>query len=440
MSGRLTEEDARHARRWLEQQAALRELIWRSLEAYPKSGLYEDEVADGENEAEALRQFQGLLRHVRATVKTSPRSQALEELSRRFASPAFAELRAELGLEGEVAAAAVAEAVASVPKGRSYSQFLAAKAASEKPSQVMVKEEEIREGLRKRGLAKGQPPCEEELNQQLRALAAKEEERRLEHRLRAEELKKELEVDPRHLRWGRVQNLWEASGARDLWEGYEVLDRAQGHDRRWHGDAFEAKEMRLAAALALEALKESHGLPEGEFGFLRGCEWVDQKQRVCGEIDVAIVALGSGGAEICDGRVVALVEMKSGWFELPAALLLQHVAKWCAAKGEGTLRICWGQRALALEAQPRIFAATLIPSHPFVMGLDPELLKTVCKALFAGVEEEDLGACQRLWVELRADARLRPRLALSPQALLRHPELHHHVLVLGSEAAKASGL
>ena len=32
--------------------------------------------------------------------------------------------------------------------------------------QVMVKEEEIREGLRKRGLAKGQPPCEEELNQQ----------------------------------------------------------------------------------------------------------------------------------------------------------------------------------------------------------------------------------------------------------------------------------
>lgn len=31
------------------------------------------------------------------------------------------------------------EAVASVPKGRSYSQFLAAKAASEKPSQATVR-------------------------------------------------------------------------------------------------------------------------------------------------------------------------------------------------------------------------------------------------------------------------------------------------------------
>ena len=52
---------------------------------------------------------------------------------------------------------------------------------------------------------------------------------------------------------------------------------------------------------------------------------------MCGEIDVAIVALGSGGAEICDGRVVALVEMKSG----PSA-----VVRWLGAQDEYGPVIC----------------------------------------------------------------------------------------------------
>ena len=103
--------------------------------------------------------------------------------------------------------------------------------------------------------------------------------------------------------------------------------------------------------------------------------------RICGEVDVVVLAVDPG-QEVWSGSAVALVEMKSGWFELPAALLLQHTEKISRARRQ-EVHLCWKHRRLPLE-DPHIFVATLIPPHPFVIGLDPELLSAVSKDLFQG--------------------------------------------------------
>ena len=123
--------------------------------------------------------------------------------------------------------------------------------------------------------------------------------------------------------------------------------------------------------------------PDGkrELKFLQGCIWKDSRMRICGEVDVVLLS-GNPGQEVWSGLVVAIIEMKSGWFELPAALLLQHASKISSAQ-RGEASLCWKNHRLMLE-EPRVFVATLIPPHPFVIGLDPELLRAVSKKLFPG--------------------------------------------------------
>ena len=177
-------------------------------------------------------------------------------------------------------------------------------------------------------------------------------------------------IESPEVRWTRIRKLWEMSG-QDLWEEYERLDRMQGEDRRHHGGDFEMMDARLAASLAVLSTKDEDLLG---LKLLRGCEWRDGKQRLHGEVD--IVVLGETG-------VIAMVEMKTGWFELPVALLLQHSSK-CTEALKGDLNLYCGSQALPLKQTPPLFVATLIPPNPFVIGLDPELLRTICKALFSG--------------------------------------------------------
>lgn len=172
----------------------------------------------------------------------------------------------------------------------------------------------------------------------------------------------------------RIRKLWELGG-QSLWDEYERLDRAQGDDRRTHGGTFESTDARLAATLAIHSMRQMGGdCRDGELKLLRGCEWRDAKQRLHGEVDVVILAKPG---------VIAMVEMKTGWFELPVALLLQHTSK-CSQALRGELRLHWGSEVLPLKEPPPLFVATLIPPNPFVIGLDPELLRLLCKALFSG--------------------------------------------------------
>ena len=123
------------------------------------------------------------------------------------------------------------------------------------------------------------------------------------------------------MRFLRVQELWRESGLSSTWARYERLSR--GAARRGNGKALEDLAA-VAAALAAEAL----GLEAD--GYLQGCEWREGK-KLRGEVDV-VVLKGS--------QVLAMVEMKSGWFELPVALLEQHEQK-CARALRGELSLYW---------------------------------------------------------------------------------------------------
>ena len=105
------------------------------------------------------------------------------------------------------------------------------------------------------------------------------------------------------------------------WARYERLDT--GAARRSRGAALETQAA-LAAALAAETLSLQAD------GYLQGCEWREGK-KLRGEVDVVVLQ----GA-----HVVAIVEMKSGWFELPVALLEQHELK-CARALRGELSLYW---------------------------------------------------------------------------------------------------
>ncbi|CAE7797808.1 unnamed protein product [Symbiodinium sp. CCMP2456] len=440
--GTLTARDRLTGWSLLEHQDDLRRRIGTSLAQYPISYLYDDEVEASPAGCLQLQGFQAFLRHIRRTLHESPRSQSLKALTQKFRTAAvppspMAELYELLDLRNDVPALAVAEAVESVKPSRRYLQWQAACEAAKKPGRLECHEEKIREGLCRKARAQGLPvPSEEELQEQLSQILRSGVDRGVEHAERAARLRSELSLDPEHLRWQRVRSLWKESGGEELLAQYQALDRAQGDDRRIHGSDFEATDARLAASLAVALLQSRADLfpaapsaveaPDCEVKFLQGCTWHDSKRRICGEVDVVVLA-GTPGEEAWQGLAVAIVEMKSGWFELPAALLLQHASKISSAQN-GEASLYWNSHHIQL-GDPYVFVATLIPHHPFVIGLDPELLRAVSKKLFQGNSvapvEEDLAECEKLRNSLRADHHLRSRLSLSPHGLLQHPELKH---------------
>ena len=70
--------------------------------------------------------------------------------------------------------------------------------------------------------------------------------------------------------------------------------------------------------------------------------------------------------------------------------------------GKVTLR---GSKLVALEKPVALFAATILPQHGFVIGLDPEVLQRICKELFAGQD-----GCETLFRPKRSLGRLSSRL------------------------------
>ena len=255
LHGTLTAEDALAARRSLQRQDCLRKQIEASLAQYPASYLYDDELeglegCPDEVQLAQLQGFQALLRHIRRTLQTSPRNESLKALTRKFQAAAekpspMAELYEVLGLRRDTAALAVAEAVESVKPSRRYVQWQAACEAGKKSGKPEGHEEAIREGLRRKARSQGLPaPSEEELSEQLIKIERSREDRSAEHRERAERLWSELGTDPEHLTWQRVRSLWKESGGEELLAQYQVVDRAQGDDRRLHGSHFEATDAR----------------------------------------------------------------------------------------------------------------------------------------------------------------------------------------------------
>ena len=157
VDGSLTEADFERGKQWLRKQDELREYLWQRLQRYPKSSLYDDELfASSEAHIET---FQQLLRHIRETLKTSPRSRALDALSCKFQEAAesfpMADLYRELQLKKDSPAYLVAEAVANVKASPLYSQWQAASSASKKLGQIDVNKQKIVDGLTKKAISKG---------------------------------------------------------------------------------------------------------------------------------------------------------------------------------------------------------------------------------------------------------------------------------------------
>lgn len=455
--------DFEAAQQKLSLQSNLHAKVVLQLREYPPTGLFDNEAVavDGttsSSEAEAARVvlFTAFLRDLRNTLARSPRNDLLGDLRSRFEAAlddeggSMAALYAELGLERGAGALEVEAAVAAVPPSRIYERWKVECAAAAKPVAVPGLMEKIRKGLAQKAAARGAPlPSEEEIAARLEAVQAGEEATRRGHAEEAQALLERLPSDPQHQRWARVRRLWQDSGAEGLLMEYHTLDQAHGEERRHHGGCFEERHTRLAVAMLVKRWLHQRPRSEGiDFAFYCGATWHDARQKPVGEID-AVVTCTRCGEEV----VIAIVEMKAGWFDLPVALRIQHAGKLAESEqGRGTTIWATG-RELRLNARddfawvepPQrvgIFAATLIPEHRFVLGVEPRLLPPICQALYgtpggltggAGQGRLDLGdaeACAGLLQSLREDPSLRPRLALSARGLFEGPLARQRVLVL----------
>ncbi|CAE8635842.1 unnamed protein product [Polarella glacialis] len=475
----LLEKDFHRAREWLRNQPALHAQIREGLGSYPTSCLYDDECQLHQELEAQQKLFQNFLRHLKANLGVSPRAVLLQKLTQQLdelydKGGAMLELYKELGLTNSwdvtpkelglkrgTSVAAVAKAVEAVGPGQVYAQWQTLEAAAQKPSQLDVSQRKIRDGLTRKASTKSlQEPSPQELECLLECRIAEirdaEEKRRAELYELAALYAILLRQDVEHRRWIRVRTLWRDSGAEGLWEAFLQLDRAHGEDRRSNGSAFEGADARLAAAMAVELLTraqtESCKSKFERFSYLCNAEWRDAHGKLQGEVDVVVFGHGQSREGSNSKEVISLIEMKSGWFELPAALFLQHSAKLAKAKAvEKNMFLCSGAHQLQLSPREvETFVATLIPPHRFVIGLDPFLLRLLCQHIYSnrgggdlkdeekGLNLDDLEACSRLLATLRADQALQARLAVSPAELMRNAQTSSRVLVLGSAASAAT--
>lgn len=470
-------------------QHALHAKIVAQLGEYPISGLYDDE-GGGEQEEQAgadesrITRFAAFLRTVRDTLACSPRNELLDDLqcqleakiaSKTTEGLALAELYTELGLALSVSALQLEDAVAAVVPGKQHDRYIVLQAAAAKAAVPGVAEK-IRAGMAAKAAAQGvAPPSEAEVQLRLESVQLAEERRRAALRNEAESLHRQLNADAQYQRFHRVQRLWAESGGMALLAHFHGLDHAQGEDRRIHGGQFEERHARLASAMVVQ--RWLHQRPQGSrdwkasnFGFYLNAAWRDIRQKPMGEID-AVVTCHKEGDEV----VIAILEMKAGWFDLPAALLVQHAGKLADGQRFGHPSIWVNNRRLNLNscaehewadprAQVAIFAATLIPEHRYVIGIEQHLLRPLCQALYAPlpsslagsrslqhkraqadrgngiaterVDPDNRVACARMLSSLRVDPALQPRLVMSPQSLFK--EHSTQILVLEDFSVKVS--
>jgi hypothetical protein len=234
-------------------------------------------------------------------------------------------------------------------------------------------------------------------------------------RTREATLREQLADDAAWQRHQRLHRLWDESGAAALWEQYTALDTTEGRERQSRGSGFERDRAGLCFAMLVELLK-SPSRPAGGFWYRRGALWVESRGKLLGEIDMVVLHGQGPSAVVC-----ALLELKSGCFEVAAALA-QHEAKLAAAQ-RGVLATPPTGPFIAEAAQwnaPRlrmapphepvpVFVGTLLPPHPYVIGAEPALTRAVCDALYGRPSEQRQQRAHAHAEAPRADAPAPPR-------------------------------
>ena len=497
----------REARRLLELQPHLHELLEKQFHGFPISGLYADEqdMRDGTT-------FADFLAHVRTRLADSPRNLLLRSLDLRLAElrdearQALQELCEMLGVAPSTTAplriATLAEAVLNVSKGFLHHQWSLALAQCQKAPGLddPMRRQRAVDGLVRskrsnrppppppsfsfrpcpgvltpadpmaRALflqaakhrAKGWPePSRAQVDAMIARSAAAAAEAHAAASLREASLRERLDSDEAWRRHQRVHALWAESGAAGLWREYTVLDAAEGRERRHRGGAFESERARSVFAMLVDRLHAERGLSRRDFWYRCGAAWLDGRGKVLGEIDLVLMH----GPAVC-----AILEMKSGCFEVAAAMR-QHEPKLAAAAAaaaamtpqderhagagqsqrrcrgaDASSHVCiaettdWRSARLPLPADgsvPPVYVATLIPPHPFVIGAEPDLTRAVCDACFCAPHAA--GACPEAAsghpspAEVEASVRERmgaDRLSLSPLGCLRQQA--ERILVVGA--------
>eukprot|EP00900_Chrysochromulina_parva_P022182 jgi/Chrpa1/4598/Chrysochromulina_OHIO_Genome00004780-RA len=414
-----TEAEWRQARSRLAQQPELRQRVERLLSAFPRSGLYDDEAEESSQEV-----FPAFCEHVRKSLSDSPRTKLLRKLNERLlalhdALPAAQQLHAELGFRRGAEISTLAAALNDQPRGDVYHAWTVAVAACQKsvaPLADAASCQRAFNGLRSKHAAKGlAPPTEEELASVLQRSAEAAAAASVTARTREATLREQLADDAAWQRHQRLHRLWDESGAAALWEQYTALDTTEGRERQSRGSGFERDRAGLCFAMLVELLK-SPSRPAGGFWYRRGALWVESRGKLLGEIDMVVLHGEGPSAVVC-----ALLELKSGCFEVAAALA-QHEAKLAAAQ-RGVLATPptgpfiaeaaeWNAPRLRMapphEPVP-VFVGTLLPPHPYVIGAEPALTRAVCDALYGRPSEQRQQRAHAHAEARRADAPAPPR-------------------------------
>ncbi len=398
-SEKPTDAEWLQAHQLLSQQPELRQRVETLLASFPRSGLYDDE-AEGSELA-----FPAFCDHVRCALSDSPRTKLLRALDERLlalhdASDTLQQLHEELGLRRGDDISHLAAAVDAQPRGDVHHAWSVSVAACQKslsPLDDPASRQRAFDGLRSKHAAKGlAPPSEEELASVVQRSATAAAAAAAAARVREAALRAQLAMDATWQRYQRVHRLWAESGAAALWAEYTALDTAEGRERQSRGNGFECGRAAVCFAMLVELLR-SASRPADGFWYRRGALWVDARGKLLGEIDLVLMH-GEGAA----ARVCALLEMKSGCFEVAAAFS-QHEAKLAAAQ-RGALSTPptgpfiavgseWQAQRLRLPPPPEsvpVFVGTLLPPHPYVIGAEPALTRAVCDALFGRPSEQRL--------------------------------------------------
>ena len=157
----------------------------------------------------------------------------------------------------------------------------------------------------------------------------------------------------------------------------------------------------------------------------------EQGQHI-GELDLVLVGVDRQGHR----QVVAVVEMKSNFYDIGKAFSQQHAGKLCCR----STTVCWrtadGGTAnprvkVVLRRVPYLFIATLVPDRPYLAGADSGILEPLvsssarCGMAADSPSQEEV---RRLYQQLQnsGDAL---GLALAPCDVVAHVPAHVLVVV-----------
>lgn len=231
------------------------------------------------------------------------------------------------------------------------------------------------------------------------AARARHEARCAAHAAQAEQLAQRAGADGACAHYARVRELWASVAAASGWDAAQQQGAEEGRDRRAAGRRLEVGLERELHALLRDAL--------GPCELVASLAYAGRP----GEVDWAAVARDpEPGRPGSLGRVLAVIEVKAGCFELASGVRQQE------GKLRGAEHLVSREGSWRVEAC-RVLVATVVPAHRFALGAEAQLLQQL-----AAVRARDRDPTQE------EQAAIRARLACSPRAFLaRFPD---RVLVL----------